>query len=845
MTGDLRLAPIRLTGQPSSMSRDEMVDGEGGLRPQWRGLLGVLAGLGHGVLAERARRLDRVMEEEGAASLLPGSPPDPWRFDPIPLPLSQSEFDVLEAGLAQRARLLDAVLADLYGQQRLLADGACRRRWSMPIRPSCGHAVMSRPMRAASCCNSMPPTSCARRMDRGWCWRIAPVSPMASRTRCRTAGGSAGWCRNCSPRSCICRIDPFVELCLDMLRQFAPTGTAALLTPGHADPAWYGHVLLARELSCALVEGGDLTVRDGGLFLKTLRGLQPIGVLLRGIAGQPGRSAGTRSGWDRRGRPARRRARSRADPQQPRQRPRRGAGAGSLPARPRDAAARPGRFRCPACRRSGWGMPRHARPSCAIPTSGACVRHSTALRRRSRWRRWRMRAERCSTGCEPNRGASRQARWSTPSVAPCLGAEGLVPRPVLVRMFLVRDRGGWRAMPGGLGCVLPDERAGLASRRAGGCQGCLGPGGEFGCDRRTARRPNPAVGDPPHGRRHAEPRRRQLFLARALPGAAGRCREAAAHHHRPPQPAGADAARDGRTGGADRLPHAGGAAERRSDRGPRASRSRSGAAARRRKLGLDPCPARPGLARHRPAARSGDRRDARGHRARPARSGGSARPHRHQRRRTGAGCDVRGDVARAGILGHAVRAGRGEHGARRRAAVPGSRAPGGARPGGGRPARLRPGVPRRGAAAGTRGARAAPGAGTVRFVDHLSQPLSGGAAAGAGARPAAGRRWQSARPGVPACGDARAAERDRRRRRTPRSPPPRPRCRTSRRRWSARWPRPPTSRWRRCSCRRGCARCAMRWPICRIACRGAISRCCRRARTVGIEAPARSMRGAA
>ncbi|MEJ0017446.1 MAG: alpha-E domain-containing protein [Acetobacteraceae bacterium] len=44
-----------------------------------------------------------------------------------------------------------------------------------------------------------------------------------------------------------------------------------------------------------------------------------------------------------------------------------------------------------------------------------------------------------------------------PSVAPCLGSEGMVPRPVLVRMFLVRDRNTWRAMQGGLGCVLPDD----------------------------------------------------------------------------------------------------------------------------------------------------------------------------------------------------------------------------------------------------------------------------------------------------------------------------------------------------------------------------------------------------
>ena len=58
------------------------------------------------------------------ASLLPGSPPDPWHFEPIPLPLSHTEFLTLEAGLAQRARLLDAVMTDLYSNQDLLSQGA-------------------------------------------------------------------------------------------------------------------------------------------------------------------------------------------------------------------------------------------------------------------------------------------------------------------------------------------------------------------------------------------------------------------------------------------------------------------------------------------------------------------------------------------------------------------------------------------------------------------------------------------------------------------------------------------------------------------------------------------------
>ena len=132
----------------------------------------------------------------------------------------------------------------------------------------------------------MPPIWYGRLTAHGMFWRIAQTSLTVWRMPCKTEGNWVVSCQSFLPPQLPRHIDPFVELCLDMLRQAAPTGRAALLTPGHADPAWYAHVLLARELSCVLVEGGDLTVRDGGLFLKTLRGLQPIGVLLRGIDGR-------------------------------------------------------------------------------------------------------------------------------------------------------------------------------------------------------------------------------------------------------------------------------------------------------------------------------------------------------------------------------------------------------------------------------------------------------------------------------------------------------------------------------------------------------------------------------
>ena len=102
---------------------DEMVDGHGGLRPHWRGLLGAFSTLGDGGLQEAVRRVDRAFEDEGVTSILPGADRLAWRCDPIPLPLLAEEFQELATGLAQRATLLAALLADLYGKQSLLSDG--------------------------------------------------------------------------------------------------------------------------------------------------------------------------------------------------------------------------------------------------------------------------------------------------------------------------------------------------------------------------------------------------------------------------------------------------------------------------------------------------------------------------------------------------------------------------------------------------------------------------------------------------------------------------------------------------------------------------------------------------
>lgn len=248
-------------------------------------MLGTLLGLGTAALQERRAELDRAFADEGAAALLTNAPGGQWRCDPIPFLFTESEFFGLAEGLAQRARLLEALLQDVYGPRQLLAEGL--------LPPA---LVYPSPRYLRACRDRAPErqlhlyaADLLRAQDGTW-------QVLADRT-----AEPAGLAYALENRRIMARVlpelfssmqvaelRPFFEAWQDALQRLAPPGRLdgaspglALLTPGHGDPRWFEHVLLARELGCALVEAGDLTVRDGALWVKTLRGLLPVHVLLR------------------------------------------------------------------------------------------------------------------------------------------------------------------------------------------------------------------------------------------------------------------------------------------------------------------------------------------------------------------------------------------------------------------------------------------------------------------------------------------------------------------------------------------------------------------------------------
>jgi uncharacterized circularly permuted ATP-grasp superfamily protein/uncharacterized alpha-E superfamily protein len=437
---------------------DEMVDGQGRVRGHWRGLLGAFSSLGYAAVAERARRLDRAFDEEGVATVLVTDATGaasrtrrPWRCDPVPLILTAGEFETLEAGLAQRARLLSALLDDLYGPQTLLESGA------VPATLVLGNPHFLRPCRAPAPRPFPRLTFFGADLLRGpdGCWHVLA-------DRCGGANGLGFAAEN---RALLARVlpeafratqvrplRPFFDAWLDALQSLAPPGVdnprLALLTPGAKQETWLEHLFLSRELGLELVEPGDLTVRDGQVFLKTLRGLRRVDVILRRIKGEgcdplefnagggvPGLMSVLRSGQV-------------------------------------SLVNAPGSMLAEAPGLSAY-LPEAARrllgEELALPALetlwlGDAAAHARVM---AAPEAWRLRSA-FDPGAVPALGAlealAGPAPWQhaatlplQPSAAPRLKGERLDPAPVLLRMFLARDAAGvWRAMPGGLAFVTEE-----------------------------------------------------------------------------------------------------------------------------------------------------------------------------------------------------------------------------------------------------------------------------------------------------------------------------------------------------------------------------------------------------
>jgi uncharacterized circularly permuted ATP-grasp superfamily protein/uncharacterized alpha-E superfamily protein len=276
------------TYQPYRDRYDEMLDSSGVPRTHWHPLLSHLRDASAGQMRQRQEFVRAQVLENGVTYNMYASTQGAvrtWDLDPLPLLLPALEWDGLAKAVAQRARLLDAVLADLYGPQVLLAEGL------IPPATVFGHPDFLWP------CRGLPPpggrflhlyaVDLARSADGQW-WVIG------DRAQAPSGAGYALENRLIVSRAFPelfrdLKVQPLAEFFHALqqnLQQHAPrdageTPLTVLLTPGPYNETYFEHAYLARHLGLPLVEGQDLTVRGETVYLKTLTGLQRVHAILR------------------------------------------------------------------------------------------------------------------------------------------------------------------------------------------------------------------------------------------------------------------------------------------------------------------------------------------------------------------------------------------------------------------------------------------------------------------------------------------------------------------------------------------------------------------------------------
>ena len=256
-------------------------------RAHWLPLVRALDHLGPGEVQARGETARRFLRENGVTYNVYGDAQGferTWELDPLPLLIPPAEWARIEAGLIQRTHLLGRILADLYSGQRLLHEHR------LPPALVFANPSFLRPCRGIRPAGNLPlflhSVDLMRSPDGQW-WA------MADRTQAPSGAGYALVNRIALSRAfpdefrdChVQRLASFFQVARDTLRRLAPLNrdnpNVVLLTPGSYNETYFEHAYLARYLGLQLVEGGDLTVRDRRVFIKTLEGLRPVDVILR------------------------------------------------------------------------------------------------------------------------------------------------------------------------------------------------------------------------------------------------------------------------------------------------------------------------------------------------------------------------------------------------------------------------------------------------------------------------------------------------------------------------------------------------------------------------------------
>jgi uncharacterized circularly permuted ATP-grasp superfamily protein/uncharacterized alpha-E superfamily protein len=277
---------------------DEFVDAAGTVRPAWLELAECVGERGRGGLEQLRAVVRNLVDNDGITYIQldtsgeavvngdGGAAPGPWHLDALPLVISATDWDTLESGLVQRSRLLDAVLADLYGARRCVTGGVfpAQLLFAHPgyIRAARGIEVPGRHQLFMHACDVSRAVGGAFNVNADWT-QAPSGAGYALADRRVVAHAVPDLYERIGPRPASPWAQALRLALIDAAPESAEEPVVVVLSPGIHSQTAFDQAYLAGVLGFPLVESADLVVRDGKLWMRSLGTLKRVDVVLRRV----------------------------------------------------------------------------------------------------------------------------------------------------------------------------------------------------------------------------------------------------------------------------------------------------------------------------------------------------------------------------------------------------------------------------------------------------------------------------------------------------------------------------------------------------------------------------------
>jgi uncharacterized circularly permuted ATP-grasp superfamily protein len=268
---------------------DEIFDEQGNTRPSSQFLVQKLANLSQGELQRRQKAADHELLNMGITFSVYGNSAGTekvWPFDLIPRVIEESEWNYIEAGLKQRIRALNMFINDMYHEQEIVKAGVFPQYMVDSSKGFLQSIQGVKPPKGIWC--HITGTDLVRGGD-------GQIYVLEDNLRCPSGVSYVLENREVMKRSfpqifeghSILPVETYPEQLLKMLQYVAPnhtnTPTVVVMTPGIYNSAYFEHCFLAQQMGVELVQGSDMVVLDGFVYMKTTKGLKRVDVIYRRI----------------------------------------------------------------------------------------------------------------------------------------------------------------------------------------------------------------------------------------------------------------------------------------------------------------------------------------------------------------------------------------------------------------------------------------------------------------------------------------------------------------------------------------------------------------------------------